>query len=80
LAVTDALRNLLARTPVDALEVQERPRVIFRVSDNTWLEAVVRYVVPSRESGSTKTRLIKKLLAALNAVPDKVMFPTGVNR
>jgi hypothetical protein len=70
-------RNLLARTPVDELEVKERPRVIFRVSDNTWLEAIVRYLVPRRDAGSVKTRLIKNLLAALNAKPEKVMFPKG---
>jgi small-conductance mechanosensitive channel len=73
-------RDLLARTPVDELEVRERPRVIFRVSENTWLEAIVRYLVPPREAGRVKTRLIKKLLAALNAAPDKVMFPKGANR
>jgi small-conductance mechanosensitive channel len=73
-------RDLLARTPVDELEVHERPRVIFRVSENTWLEAIVRYLVPPREAGRVKTRLIKKLLAALNTVPDKVMFPAGANR
>src|SRR5438132_2240286 len=70
-------RELLARTPVDELEVREHPRVIFRVSDNTWLEAIVRYLVPPREAGSIKTRLLPKLLAALNAAPDKVMFPKG---
>jgi small-conductance mechanosensitive channel len=73
-------RDLLARTPVDELEVRERPRVIFRVSENTWLEAIVRYLVPPREAGRVKTRLIKKLLAALNAAPDKVMFPAGAAR
>lgn len=73
-------RELLAKTPVDELEVGERPRVIFRVSENTWLEAIVRYVVPPREAGTVKTRLIKKLLAALNAEPNKVMFPAGANR
>jgi small-conductance mechanosensitive channel len=73
-------RELLAKTPVDEFEVRERPRVIFRVSDNTWLEAIVRYVVPPREAGTVKTRLIKKLLAALNAEPDRVMFPAGANR
>ena len=73
----EVYRNLLARTPVDELEVRERPRVIFRVSDNTWLEAIVRYLVPPRDAGSVKTRLIKKLLAALNAKPEKVMFPKG---
>ena len=73
-------RDLLARTPVDELEVREHPRVIFRVGENTWLEAIVRYLVAPREAGRVKTRLIKKLLAALNAAPDKVMFPAGANR
>ncbi|PYK72960.1 MAG: mechanosensitive ion channel protein MscS [Verrucomicrobia bacterium] len=70
-------RELLGKTPVDELEVREHPRVIFRVNDNTWLEAIVRYLVPPREAGSIKTRLIPKLLAALNAEPNKVMFPKG---
>ncbi len=73
-------RDLLARTPVDELEVHERPCVIFRVSENTWLEAIVRYLVQPREAGRVKTRLIKKLLAALNTAPDKVKFPAGANR
>ena len=73
-------RRLLARTPVDELEVREHPRVVFRVSENTWLEAIVRYLVAPREAGPVKTRLIKKLLPALNAAPDKVLFPKGPNR
>jgi small-conductance mechanosensitive channel len=73
-------RDLLARTPVDELEVREHPRVIFRVSENTWLEAIVRYLVAPREAGRVKTRLIKKLLAALNTAPDRVMFPKGAAR
>ena len=56
-------RELLARTPVDELEVRAHPRVIFRVSENTWLEAIVRYLVSPREAGPVKTRLIRKLLA-----------------
>ena len=76
----ETFRDLLARTPVDELEVHEHPRVIFRVSENTWLEAIVRYLVAPREAGHIKTRLIKKLLAALNAAPDRVMFPAGANR
>jgi small-conductance mechanosensitive channel len=76
----EVFRQLLAKTPVDELEVNERPRVIFRVSENTWLDAIVRYIVPPREAGRIKTRLIKKLLAELNAAPDKVLFPKGANR
>ena len=73
-------RELLARTPVDELDVHEHPRVIFRVGENTWLEAIVRYLVAPREAGRVKTRLIKKLLVALNAAPEKVMFPAGAAR
>ena len=73
-------RDLLARTPVDELEVREHPRVIFRVDEVSWIDAIVRYLVAPREAGSTKSRLIPKLLAALNTAPDKVMFPVGANR
>jgi small-conductance mechanosensitive channel len=76
----ETFRDLLARTPVHELEVRERPRVIFRVGENTWLETIVRYLVAPREAGRVKTCLIKKLLAAFNAAPDKVMFPAGANR
>jgi len=70
-------RDLLARTPVNELEVREHPRVIFRVDEVTWIDAIVRYLVSPREAGSIKSRLIPKLLAALNAEPEKVMFPKG---
>ena len=70
-------RGLLARTPVDHLEVREKPEVLFRVSDNTWLEAIVRYLVDPKESGGVKTQLTRKLLETLNSQPDKVLFPKG---
>ena len=68
-------RELLAETPVDHLQVQERPVVLFRVSDNTWLEVIVRYIVDPKKAGRTKTDLIQKLLKRLNAAPDRVGFP-----
>ena len=68
-------RDLLSRTPVDHLEVQEKPVVIFRVNPNTWLDAIVRYVVHPKEAGRVKTELTHKLIAALNATPDRVLFP-----
>jgi small-conductance mechanosensitive channel len=73
----EVYRELLARTPVDELEVRSRPRVIFRVDQVTWLDAIVRYLVSPREAGSVKTRLLPKLLAALNEHPERVMFPKG---
>jgi small-conductance mechanosensitive channel len=68
-------RELLAQTPVNQLEVREYPAVLFRVNANTWLDAIVRYLVHPKEAGRVKTRLIKKLLAELNKAPNRVMFP-----
>lgn len=76
----ETFRDLLARTPVDELEVRARPRVIFRIDEVTWVDAIVRYLVPPRTAGSVKSRLIPKILAALNAAPDRVMFPAGAAR
>jgi small-conductance mechanosensitive channel len=70
-------RQLLAQTAVDELEVQERPVVVFRIGENTWIEAIVRYLVEPRRAGSVKTRLIKTMLERLNAEPGRVMFPKG---
>lgn len=70
-----AYRRLLAQTPVDELTVNERPAVVFRVSDNTWLEAIVRYVVDPRQAGRIKTRLLQRLLEKMNAEPERVLFP-----
>jgi small-conductance mechanosensitive channel len=68
-------RDLLKQTPVDELQIQERPVVHFRPSDNTWLEAIVRYLVHPKESGRVKTRIITKLLDKMNAEPERVLFP-----
>jgi small-conductance mechanosensitive channel len=76
----NVFRGLLAKTPVDEVEVKAHPRVFFRVDEVTWVDAIVRYLVAPREAGAVKNRLIPKLLAALNAAPDKVMFPAGANR
>ena len=73
-------RALLARTPVDHVQVQERPSVLFRVNPNTWIEATVRYLVDPREAGPTKTRLMARLLERLNAAPDLTRFPKGDSR
>lgn len=68
-------RELLAQTPVDELEVREHPAVYFRVNQNTWIEAIVRYLVQPKEAGRVKTRLIQAMITRLNAEPDRVLFP-----
>jgi small-conductance mechanosensitive channel len=71
----EVFREILAQTPVNHVEVQERPVVLFRVSENTWLEAIVRYLVHPKEAGRVKSQLIIELLERLNAEPDRVLFP-----
>lgn len=73
-------RDLLAETPVDHVQVQDKPSVLFRVNPNTWIEATVRYLVDPAEAGATKTRLMARLLERLNAEPDRTRFPKGDSR
>jgi small-conductance mechanosensitive channel len=75
MSLVSVYRELLQQTPVDELQIQERPVVHFRPSDNTWLEAIVRYLVHPKESGRIKTRIITTLLEKLNAEPQRVLFP-----
>jgi small-conductance mechanosensitive channel len=75
LDLVQVYRELLMQTPVDELDIKERPVVHFRASENTWLDAIVRYLVHPKESGRIKTRLTKKLLDRLNAEPERVLFP-----
>lgn len=76
----EVFRQILAQTPVNQLEVQERPVVMFRVSESVWLEAIVRYLVNPKEAGRVKSRMIQELLTRLNAEPERVLFPKGNTR
>jgi hypothetical protein len=68
-------RELLSATPVNDVEVKEQPVVVFRTNPNTWVEAILRYLVEPKDAGQVKSVLTRKLLTALNSAPDKVLFP-----
>ncbi len=68
-------RALIAKTPVDEIEVTEEPRVFFRASDNGHIEAIVRYLVSPKRAGHVQTALIKAMLQKLNEQPGRVLFP-----
>lgn len=68
-------RELLEETNIDEMEVNEKPSIIFRANENSWLEVVVRFLVEPKESGRTKRRLFEKLLKSLKEEPEKVIFP-----
>lgn len=70
-----AYRDLLNRTMLGETASPLGPLVFFTVSDNTWVEAIVRYVVKPHEAETVKTRLIRKLLHELNQHDEKVLLP-----
>ena len=69
------LKELIQKTPVDELEINEYPYVIFRTNTNTWVEANVTYLVEPKKATSIRTAILKKALAELLKAPDRVMFP-----
>jgi small-conductance mechanosensitive channel len=71
----EVYRDLLHQTPVDELEIKERPVVHFRASENTWLEAIVRYLVHPKDAVRVINSLTRNLLEKLNDEPDRVLFP-----
>ena len=73
-------RKLLANTPVDELNVNEEPMVFFRPNENTWIEAIARYLVHPKQTGRVKTDMIRSMLERLNEQPDRVRFPTSNTR
>ncbi len=68
-------KSLLEQTPVDELEIKDYPFVSFRTNTNTWLEAMLTYLVEPKQAVNVRTNLIKKITAALLKEPDRVMFP-----
>lgn len=73
-------RELLAQTAVDELQIQERPTVFFRAHDNTWIEAVVRYLVHPKQAGRVKSHLTRLLVDRLSQEPERVRFPWNTLR
>jgi len=76
----DKLKELIAKTPVDNLQIKEYPYISARINANTWVEVLVTYLVHPKNASATRTRIIESSLDALNQQPDKVKFPKGDNR
>jgi small-conductance mechanosensitive channel len=76
----EELRELIEQTPVDELEIKEYPFVTFRINANTWVEAIVTYLVDPKRASSIRSQIIKDVIPALLNEPDKVMFPKSNSR
>lgn len=68
-------RNVIKETPISDLDVREKPSVLIRANNNTWIEVVLRYLVDPKETGEVRNRIFNKVLQELRNSNDKVMFP-----
>lgn len=74
------LKDLISDTPIDNLPLKEYPLINLRISENTWVEVLVTYIVHPKKAAATRTRIIENSLNRLNQHPDRVLFPKGENR
>jgi small-conductance mechanosensitive channel len=68
------LKELVKQTAVDELEIKEYPFVSFRTNTNTWVEALVTYLVEPKRATIIRTRIVQEAVKTLKAEPDKVCF------
>lgn len=71
----ESLKEYMKNTPIGDVDIKEYPFVSFRTNANTWVEAMVTYLVKPKKATDTRTRIIKKVIAELLKEPDRVMFP-----
>jgi small-conductance mechanosensitive channel len=69
------LKDYMAETPVNEIDIKQYPFIAFRINANTWVEVTVTYLVDPKKAADTRSRIIKKVLDELLKSPDKAMFP-----
>lgn len=71
----ESLKAYMKNTPIGDIDIKEYPFVSFRTNANTWVEAMVTYLVKPKKATDVRTRIIKRVVAELLKEPDRVMFP-----
>lgn len=69
------LKEYMKNTPIGDVDIKEYPFVSFRTNANTWVEAMVTYLVKPKKETDTRTRIVKRTVSELLKEPDRVMFP-----
>lgn len=76
----EELREPLSDTHINPADIQEAPTISFRASENSWIEASVRYLVLPRDASDVSTRLLERIVTTFNASPKQVQVPQGDGR
>lgn len=74
------LSKEIKKTPVDEPDVTDYPIINFRVNDNTWVEALIIYLVEPKEAAVVQSMLIKRILEEFLHHPDEILFPKSNSR
>ncbi|MFN8334176.1 MAG: mechanosensitive ion channel [Cyclobacteriaceae bacterium] len=69
------LKDYMKNTPIGDVDIKEYPFVSFRTNTNTWVEAMVTYLVKPKKATDVRTRIVKRVVSELLKEPDRVMFP-----
>jgi small-conductance mechanosensitive channel len=73
-------RELLRGLQINEKDIQAGPVVTFRASENSWLEASVRYLVMPPNASEVRSRILQRIVEELNKAPERAMLPTGDSR
>ena len=68
------MRDQIAATAVEDIDIEEFPFVNFRIHANNWVEVVLIYIVNPKRSSQARSDIVKSVIAALLEEPDKVAF------
>ncbi len=69
--------SILKETAVDEEHINDQPVVDFRIHENTWIQAKLRYLSEPSISGTLKTELITEIITYFKENKDKVGLPTA---
>ncbi len=76
----EELKTLVKESPIGDIEIKEYPFINLKINHNTWVEVSVTYLVPPRQAGAVRTRIIKRVIAEVLKEPGKAQFPKGNSR
>jgi small-conductance mechanosensitive channel len=72
--------ELLKETAVDRSQIKEKPEVFYKIHENMWIEASVRYLVEPKKAGELKSKLTEQIVNEFLKHSDKIIIPLGSER
>ncbi len=70
----EAMRDEIAETVVEDIDINDFPFVNFRIHENNWIEVLLIYIVNPKHSSYMRSKIVKAVVKELLKSPDKVSF------